>query len=192
MNENVVIILLAVLLLLLAYLIFRVIVRREYAEQGRLGKFASTAQLLIFAGLFCFPYVFLPPEWPWFWEQLEASFSRMAGFILILLGFGLAFGTMAWFGIRRAFGLHADALIQTGPYRFSRNPQILGGYLLIIGTALQWPSWYSLAWIGMYGVIGHWMILSEEEHLSSLFGNEYLNYCEAVPRYFLRWSLKAD
>ena len=93
---------------------------------------------------------------------------------------------MAWFGLRRAFGLETQEFISTGLYRITRNPQILGGYLLVIGVAVQWPSWYAVVWIVLYGVIGHWMILSEEEHLQKVFGNEYTLYCEQVPRYLLK------
>jgi protein-S-isoprenylcysteine O-methyltransferase Ste14 len=105
------------------------------------------------------------------------------GLVIIILGFLVAFGTMAWFGIRRAFGLEAKGLIITGPYRFTRNPQILGGYLLVIGVTVQWPSWFAIIWIVLYGVIGHWMVLTEEEHLRTILGEEYMRYCQKVPRY---------
>jgi protein-S-isoprenylcysteine O-methyltransferase Ste14 len=90
---------------------------------------------------------------------------------------------MGWFGIRRAFGVETKGLISTGPYRFTRNPQLLGGYLLVTGVAVQWPSWFAILWIGLYGVIGHVMIITEEEHLRTSFGQEYIRYCQQVPRY---------
>ena len=178
-------ILLGVLLLGLAYAVFRIIVRRDYAEKGQLGWISSGLELLVFLGFFMFPHAFNPPEWAWFWVDLN-SINRIAGLILILLGFVLAFGTMAWFGLSRAFGREVDQLIRSGPYRWSRNPQILGGYLLVFGTALQWPSIYTLGWVLMYGIIGHWMILSEEEFLTAKFGETYLSYCNLVPRYLLK------
>jgi protein-S-isoprenylcysteine O-methyltransferase Ste14 len=183
--EPILTLLLGALLLGIAYAVFRIIVKRDYSEKGQLGWFASGLELLVFVGFFMFPYTFNPPEWPWFWSSLN-SLNRLAGFIVILLGIVLAFGTMAWFGLGRALGRRADQLIKLGPYRWSRNPQLLGGYLLVIGTALQWPSLYSLIWIGMYGLIGHWMIRSEEEFLAAKFGDDYPKYCRAVPRYFLR------
>jgi protein-S-isoprenylcysteine O-methyltransferase Ste14 len=97
----------------------------------------------------------------------------------------VAFGTMGWFGIKRAFGISVDGLQQEGPYKISRNPQVLGGYLLVIGVALQWPSLYSLGWILMYAIIMHWMVITEEEHLNRVFGEEYERYCARVPRYIL-------
>jgi protein-S-isoprenylcysteine O-methyltransferase Ste14 len=35
----------------------------------------------------------------------------------------------------------------------------------------------------MYALIMHWMVLTEEEHLSRLFGEGYLTYIQEVPRY---------
>jgi protein-S-isoprenylcysteine O-methyltransferase Ste14 len=177
------------LLLAVAYVVFRVIVRRDYRLHGRLTGWSSTLQLLAFAGLMAFPYLFNPPEWALSW-MLAGSTSfpqQILGLVIILLGLLVAFGTMGWFGMRRAFGLEAKGLINTGPYRFTRNPQILGGYLLVIGVAVQWPSWFAIIWIVLYGVVGHWMILTEEEHLRSLLGEEYVRYCQQVPRY-LFWE----
>jgi protein-S-isoprenylcysteine O-methyltransferase Ste14 len=90
---------------------------------------------------------------------------------------------MAWFGIKRAFGIHNEGLRKTGPYRMSRNPQILGGYLLVMGITLQWPSLYMVGWIFLYAIIMHWMVLTEEEHLRNVFGDEYDQYFQATPRY---------
>lgn len=179
---------LTILLLGSAYLVFRVIVRREYRDRGHLTWMTSTLQLIVFAGLMSFPYLFNPPAWALFWQLTGPTSSQQqtAGLIIILLGFVVAFGTMAWFGLRRAFGLETQGLIQSGPYRLTRNPQILGGYLMVVGVTVQWPSWYAVAWIILYGVIGHWMITTEEEHLLGVFSDEYISYCEQVPRYLLK------
>lgn len=178
---------LALLLLITACVVFRRIVRRDYLHRGHLTWLSSFLQLLMFAGLMSFPYLFNPPEWPWFWrlEGPTGSQLRILGMALIVLGFVIAFGTMAWFGVRRAFGFEVKGLIHIGPYRITRNPQILGGYLLVTGTTVQWPSWYALGWIVLYGLIGHWMVITEEEHLRAKFGEEYERYCEQTPRYLL-------
>jgi protein-S-isoprenylcysteine O-methyltransferase Ste14 len=177
------------LLLAFAYVVFRVIVRREYRLHGHLTGWSSTLQLLVFAGLMAFPYSFNSPEWTLSW-RLTGPTSRpqqILGLVIILLGFLVAFGTMGWFGIRRAFGVEAKGLISTGPYRFTRNPQILGGYLLVIGVTVQWPSWFAMVWIVLYGVLGHWMVITEEEHLRTLLGEDYVRYVQKVPRY-LFWN----
>ncbi|MFN2235344.1 MAG: methyltransferase family protein [Anaerolineales bacterium] len=180
--------LLTLLLLGAAYLVFRVIVRRDYRLRGKLTWMSSTLQLLVFIGLMSYPYLYNPPEWAWSWLLVGPTSlqQQITGLVIILLGFFVAFGTMAWFGLRRAFGLETQEFITTGPYRITRNPQILGGYLLVIGVSVQWPSWYAVAWIVLYGVVGHWMITTEEEHLQEQFGDDFSSYCEQVPRYLLK------
>lgn len=181
-------VLLAALLLLFAYAVFRLIVRRDYAAQGRLGALSSGLQLLVFLGFFCFPYLFNPPAWAWFWTAGSSSSPGLylAGLVVICVGFVVAFGTMGWFGMKRAFGISVDGLQQEGPYKISRNPQVLGGYLMVVGVSLQWPSLYSLGWILLYATITHWMVITEEEHLDRVFGEEYQQYCARVPRYVFR------
>lgn len=175
----------AFLLLLFAYMVFRRVVRRDYRRRGRLGPMASMAQLLVFLGYFTFPYVFSPPNWPWFWEMKGPTSQplQIVGLALTLLGMIAAFGTMAWFGLAKALGVQVEGITRTGPYRFSRNPQIVGGYCLVLGVFLQWPSLPMAGWALMYAFIGHWMITTEEEHLSRVFGDEYEAYCSEVPRY---------
>ena len=101
----------------------------------------------------------------------------------MVVGAIIAFGTLAWFGFPRAMGLEVNVLRQSGPYRLTRNPQLLGYGLVVAGLALLWPSWYALGWASLYPVITHMMVLTEEEHLRSVFGEEYERYCQRVPRY---------
>jgi protein-S-isoprenylcysteine O-methyltransferase Ste14 len=43
-----------------------------------------------------------------------------------------------------------------------------------------------LGWLTIYSIIAHWMVVTEEEHLSQIFGEEYTTYCTSVPRYVPR------
>ena len=173
------------LLLAFAYAVFRVIVRREYRLHGHLTGWSSTLQLLAFAGLMAFPYLFNPPKWalPWLLAGPTSPQQQILGLVFILLGLLFGFGTMGWFGIRRAIGIEVKGLITTGPYRLTRNPQFLGFTVLVIGVAVQWPSWFAILWIGLFAVMSYWMIITEEEHLRAIFGEEYVSYCQKVPRY---------
>jgi protein-S-isoprenylcysteine O-methyltransferase Ste14 len=176
----------AALLLAASQIISRRFVRRDYLEKGRLSVLSSLLQLGIFIAFFFFPFLFLPADWASFWKIVHATTSGfdLLGFLLIILGFFITFGTMFWFGVRRAFGVEVRGIVRKGPYRYSRNPQLLGGYLLVLGAALQSPSFYMLGWVMMYAIIGHTMILTEEEHLRRHFGEAYEQYCEKIPRYF--------
>ena len=48
---------------------------------------------------------------------------------------------------------------------------------------MLWPSWHMMMSLLLYVVLVHLMVLTEEEHLLARYGNEYLRYCEQVPRY---------
>ena len=103
--------------------------------------------------------------------------------IITLLGMVIAFGTMIWFGLGRAFGLDANSILDSGIYRYSRNPQMLGAWLMVIGVFVYSPSFYGLGWMVIWAFIGHWMVKNEEIHLRRVFGEEYDLYFEKTPRY---------
>lgn len=175
----------ALLIAVGAYVVFRVFVRRSYINQGRLTVSSSILQLLIWVLVFIYPIVYSGAGWGWSWSAgvEEGSLTWWIGLAFLCAGFVVAFGTMAWFGIRRAFGRQVDHLISSGPYRFTRNPQILGGYLLVIGSSIIWQSWYNLIWVSLYGAVAHLMVITEEEHLQQIFGEEYIQYKNKTPRY---------
>ena len=173
------------LLIVIAFAVFRVVVRRDYRRKGRLTLASSILQVLVWGLYMSFPYIYNPPGWVRFFspDVPVGALVRVAGLICIAVGLVSAFGTMIWFGLRRAIGLQVDELLRRGPYRISRNPQLAGGSFLVIGTVLLWPSWYALGWAVLYGVVGHLMVMTEEEHLREVYSEEYERYCGQVPRY---------
>ena len=184
-TDKLVIISCAVLLTLAAYVVLHIVVRRDYQQKGQLSVFSSLLELLVFVLYMAFPYFYNPTQWAWFWipNPQISQVQWVIALILIVAGMAIAFGTMAWFGLRRAFGLQVDALLQTGAYLYSRNPQIVGGALMVTGVALLWPHWYAVMWLVLYFWISHLMVLTEEEHLAQVFGEEYKAYCAKTPRY---------
>jgi protein-S-isoprenylcysteine O-methyltransferase Ste14 len=80
-------------------------------------------------------------------------------------------------------GQKVDVLKQSGPYRITRNPQIVACFIAVFGYVLLWPSWHTLGWVISFSVIAHMMVLTEEEHLRNIFGEKYVQYCVRVPRY---------
>jgi protein-S-isoprenylcysteine O-methyltransferase Ste14 len=175
----------AFLLTGIAWVIFRVVVRSAYRQKGRLTLVSSLLELLVWGLYMAFPCLYNPPEWAMFWSPNVpvGACARVVGLICIAVGMASAFGTMLWFGLRRAFGLQVKGLVQSGPYRVTRNPQLLGGSLLGIGIVVLWPSCYALGWVILGGIVAHTMVLTEEEHLRDVFGEEYERYCARVPRY---------
>lgn len=167
------------------YLVFRIVVRRDYLRKGRLTPLSSFLELLIWGLYISFPYLYNPTEWAWFWSAAAPVGEPLRTFAIFFIVIGLvsAFGTMFWFDLRRALGMQVDRLVQNGPYRFTRNPQLVGFLLVVIGSFMLWPSWYALGWAALYGYLAHSMVVTEEEHLLDVYGQEFERYCEQVPRY---------
>lgn len=178
------------LLILASYWVFRVVLPVEYERWGRLRIHASALELLIWTAYIAFPYLYNPPEWVFAWTKFSElePWQWVGGMVLVTAGMVLAFGTMFWFGLRRAFGLQVEGLVRTGPYRWTRNPQLVLGSLMLMGVIIQRPSWHAILWGIMAAPIGHWMVLAEEEHLGRVFGQTYQDYCSVVPRYLGRRS----
>jgi protein-S-isoprenylcysteine O-methyltransferase Ste14 len=72
-----------------------------------------------------------------------------------------------------------------GPYRVSRNPQWLGLFLVLMGTAILSAAWLPIAMVLLVGIIYHIQILEEERACATLYGEDYINYLHQVPRYLL-------
>jgi protein-S-isoprenylcysteine O-methyltransferase Ste14 len=179
---NVGIYLLAYALLLIAGLIIlRLVVRRDYSRHGRLSIVVAILQAALFFAYGGFPYLYLPTDWP---AVHVNRVVHIIGLTAIIIGLGFLFYGMGKLGVRRSIGLGKKGLARTGIYRRSRNPQALACGLYVAGFTLLWPSWYALGWALLYLVLIHAMIVTEEEHLHHSNGQQYADYCRAVPRYF--------
>jgi protein-S-isoprenylcysteine O-methyltransferase Ste14 len=76
-----------------------------------------------------------------------------------------------------------------GPYAWVRNPLYLGTYLMALGTALSVQAWGLLLFASIaFAIVYHYIILDEETKLQEIFGEPYLKYCFAVPRFFPRFT----
>jgi protein-S-isoprenylcysteine O-methyltransferase Ste14 len=101
--------------------------------------------------------------------------------------FALGTGLLAWgfraLSVETSLGVKG-ALIRSGPYRFSRNPQYLGTCLYLASLAILSGS--HLAAIGALAV-GLWFVATpfvEEPWLAAHYGADYAAYCREVPRFF--------
>jgi protein-S-isoprenylcysteine O-methyltransferase Ste14 len=177
------------LMVLFGYLVFRVVVRRDYARKGRLSAFSTILECLVFFLHANLSYTFLPTKWPDFPSLPDNELHSILGLGILAIGLMITLWSIIILGLREALGQKAESLYRSGFYQYSRNPQIVSYGLAIIGLAFLWPSIYGLGWILIYGAIAHIMVRTEEEHLVRIFGTEYQNYCEEVPRY-LTWPNK--
>jgi protein-S-isoprenylcysteine O-methyltransferase Ste14 len=116
---------------------------------------------------------------------------RAAGVALIICGLALFSWCVSLF-VRIGQGTLAPwdptrTLVAVGPYRFVRNPMIIGVALMLIGQALLWGSWMVGIWACVFVLINHiYFVLSEEPALEKRFGQDYRVYKVNVPRWVPR------
>ena len=174
------------LLLAFGLVVLRIIVRRDYLRRGRLSKPVSLLQAALFFIYGGFPVIYLNDDWPVVHVPTAVKFIGLA---FIILGLSFLFFGMIKLGILRSIGRGEEHLELAGIYCGIRNPQALACGLYVVGFAMLWPSWQALAWAILYFVLIHVMIITEEEHLLRIHGDEYAKYCREVPRYFRLHSL---
>lgn len=117
----------------------------------------------------------------------ELALVRVLGWML-LLG-GIAIGVWA----ALAFRAHntsirpdrgADALIESGPYAWSRNPIYLGEAIALAGAALAFNRLTFLIAAPLFALaVNRLAIRREEAHLARRFGEAYQRYTERTRRW---------
>ncbi len=170
---------------LIALVVFRIFVRRDYLRKGSLSPFSTFLEFLIFGIHANLPYLYYDVPWPQLPPLPGRSLQLVLGLTISAIGLLATLAFMAHLGFGVAVGNQPEGLRQTGPYRWSRNPQLLSYGVLLAGWVILYPSWEAAAWAALYGAIAHIMVITEEEHLGNLFGEEYQRYCHKVPRYLI-------
>jgi protein-S-isoprenylcysteine O-methyltransferase Ste14 len=75
-------------------------------------------------------------------------------------------------------------IVDTGPYRFTRNPIYLGMFLGLVGLAIAFDSlWLLVALVPFALVIRYGVVAREEAHLERKFGHTYPRYRSRVRRW---------
>lgn len=171
---------LSLLLLISAVIIFRLAVRRDYRQKGRLTPFSTFLEVFAFFLHGSSSYVFLDSNL----SHIDKSNPLFIIAILcIVIGAAFTALGMVKLGMSKVLGVKVPGLQQSGLYRYTRNPQIVFYLVLLIGYAMLWPSWSGLAWVCLALIICHIMVITEEEHLLKIFGSEYESYRLKTPRY---------
>jgi protein-S-isoprenylcysteine O-methyltransferase Ste14 len=121
--------------------------------------------------------------------DLAADWVLILGVAPAMLGVGAAIAGVASFQRARTT-IHpltperSSALVDSGIYRFSRNPMYLGMALVLLG----WSAWLT-APAALFGplifmaFITRFQIHPEERILEGLFGEGYKDYCRRVRRW---------
>ena len=165
-------------------------VRKDYAVHGALQKSTSNLEVVMFflnGCLIGISYERLG-SWP---PASPFSAAVILGVVIALIGLAKLISALRVFGpFWRMLGLNVEGLKQSGIYRRTRNPQLVGYWLMILSIPVVWPSWYALLSVLLYWPMAHRMVLIEEHHLETQFGEEYLDYCRQTPRYIGKATFK--
>ena len=76
-----------------------------------------------------------------------------------------------------------ERIVDTGPYRWVRNPMYLGHLIFLAGVALALGSWIALAVLAFHVFWFDRRVREDEERLAALFGAPYREYCRRVKRW---------
>lgn len=115
------------------------------------------------------------------------------GVVLMVAGAALALSTIAFF-IFEGRGTPAvfdppKKFVPHGPYRLVRNPMYVGGVTTLLGWGLYLSSIAMVLYAAVVLVLVHtFVLLAEEPGLRRRFGQEYEDYCKAVPRWIPRFT----
>jgi protein-S-isoprenylcysteine O-methyltransferase Ste14 len=109
------------------------------------------------------------------------------GYLLILVGTGLAFSAASQFmRAHTTLDPHGSVIeiVTSGPYRFSRNPIYLGFVCLLIGFPFIFRSYWGLILSPVLMVSLYQLVVKHEEtYLEKKFGDMYTSYKSRVRRW---------
>src|SRR5437868_11453240 len=103
----------------------------------------------------------------------------------------LALALVAWAivtftrsGSNVSTNLLTTAIVESGPYRFTRNPIYLGMFLGLIGLAIAFDTlWLLMMLVPFALVIRYGVVAREEAYLERKFGDVYRGYRSRVRRW---------
>ncbi len=162
-----------------------VALRRANVERARSGQVTVPTVIAAFIAYLGPSVCSLLASWWSVWLlPLRGGLAYPLGGALLLVGLVGYNAARREFGSpRRTWGMQADRLITTGPYTYSRNPQLIAWTLVLLGAAIAGRSGAALALAAIYWVGCVFTIRAEEQALERVFGEEYRRYRAAVPRY---------
>jgi protein-S-isoprenylcysteine O-methyltransferase Ste14 len=170
--------------LLVAYIIFRIIIKRDYKRRLKLSPLSYSLEILVFAIHANLFYLAVPTKWPYITQLPENPSIRIIS--TIIFSIGLIVLLISWFnlGTKPSLGMDKNKLKTGGLYKYSRNPQLVGYGLMLASLTIMYFSYLVLIWFLLYIIASYFMLKSEEEFLTQKYNKVYRDYCRQVPRIF--------
>jgi protein-S-isoprenylcysteine O-methyltransferase Ste14 len=121
------------------------------------------------------------------WLTFSAATVVILVVALLFMGLGgwLRVWGAAYVGssVVRSASMRGVALLADGPFRRTRNPLYLGTLLHTLGLAILMPPSGSVFAVALIWIFQVRLALAEEPFLAGRFGQPYLDYKAAVPRF---------
>jgi protein-S-isoprenylcysteine O-methyltransferase Ste14 len=129
--------------------------------------------------------VLLDRRWP---LPIAASpLTTLAGVIFVLGWMALALVSIGRFRRSNTSIVPmrpAEALVLTGPYRYTRNPMYVSLALLTAGCGLLLATWWPIVLlVPTLALVQRFVIVPEEQYLRRRFGTDYEAYTLRVRRW---------
>lgn len=126
-------------------------------------------------------------NWFWPWPIARYLYVLPVGILLVV---GVVVLSIALANAFKRHGTPPDpdkettAIVDTGPFRYSRNPAYLAAVMLQISLAFLFNNaWILVMAVPAITVIHYVVVLREEAYLEDKFGDEYLSYKHRVRRW---------
>ena len=122
--------------------------------------------------------------WPFLPVDLPAGWLGAMVFILALALVAWAIVTITRAGSNVPTNLPTTTIVDSGPYRFTRNPIYLGMFLGLIGLAIAFDNLRLLMMLVPFVlVIRYGVVAREEAYLERKFGDVYRGYRSRIRRW---------
>ena len=136
--------------------------------------------LAVLAGLalnWLMPLPFMPVVVPAAWLGSTVIVVAVALFVWAIV-------TITKAGSNVPTNMPTTTIVDSGPYRFTRNPIYLAMFLGLVGLALAFDSLWLLAALVLFAlVIRHGVVAREEAYLEGRFDDVYRRYRSRVRRW---------
>jgi protein-S-isoprenylcysteine O-methyltransferase Ste14 len=162
------------------------VVGKRLARECRSGLDASIQTVALVWALTAvhFGLVVVATAWSTWPFSVPAPLAA-GGVVLVVVGASMSLAAAyAFRSLKRLNFLNHTRLVTEGVYRWSRNPQLVGWTLVLVGLGLVRGSAMVLLLAGLVGLGYRLHLPAEEEHLRRVFGDAYAAYQRRTHRYF--------
>lgn len=133
--------------------------------------------------------VLLNGRQPWTIGTSGSTALVVASFLFLAAGIALGLAGVITFREAKTTILPAGrpttAIVESGPYAFTRNPMYCAMALGYVGLSLLLNTWWALLLLpAVLIVVDVSVIRCEERYLRTKFGEDYRAYCARVRRWF--------